>query len=211
VEIVSFETLPSTQKELIRRLKNGISVAPLAVISANQTDGVGSRDNIWSGGDGNLFTSIAIPLLSLPTDLPLASSSIYFAYFMESTLRDIGETVWLKWPNDIYAHNSKIGGVITQKIDDVLVVGIGINLKSSQNGYSSLESDIEAVDLLDIYLDKLEHGIGWKQVFSQYKIKFEQSKAYYTHQNGTKIDMKNAILCDDGSLSIGGRKVYSLR
>ena len=211
MEIVSFKTLPSTQKELIRRLKNGISVAPLAVISANQTDGVGSRDNSWSGGDGNLFTSIAVPLSSLPSDLALASSSIYFAYFMESALRDIGETVWLKWPNDIYTKNSKIGGVITQKIDDILVVGIGINLKNSQNGYSSLDSDIQAVDLLDIYLDKLAHRVDWKQVFSQFKIKFEQSKAYYTHQDGAKIDMKNAILCDDGSLSVDGRKVYSLR
>ena len=211
MEIVSFKTLPSTQKELIRRLKNGISVAPLAVISANQTDGVGSRDNSWSGGEGNLFTSIAIPISTLPTDLALASSSIYFAYFMESALRDIGETVWLKWPNDIYTKNSKIGGVITQKINDILVVGIGINLKNSQNGYSSLDSDIQAVDLLDIYLDKLAHRVDWKQVFSQFKIKFEQSKAYYTHQDGAKIDMKNAILCDDGSLSVDGRKVYSLR
>jgi len=211
LEIKLFETLPSTQKYLIEQLQKNTLEAPIGILALQQDAGVGSRDNEWSGGRGNFFTSIAVKLQDLPKDLSLASASIYFSYIMKQTLVNLGENVWLKWPNDLYMKNEKIGGIITQKVKDTLVCGIGINLKKSQNGYSALQSDISSQFLLDKYLLKLEKFPNWKEIFSEYEIEFEQSREFSVHIENYKKSLVDACLQDDGSLIIEGVRVFSLR
>ena len=117
MEILSFDTLPSTQKYLLEKIEKKALQAPVAVITSQQSFGVGSRDNNWSGGEGNFFASVAVELESLPADLSLSSASIYFSFIMKKTLEDLGENIWLKWPNDFYFNDEKIGGTITKKIN----------------------------------------------------------------------------------------------
>ena len=211
MEIKLFNTLPSTQTYLVDALKKNRVQAPIAVLALEQNAGIGSRDNSWVGGEGNFFASVAIKLKDLPTDLPLASTSIYFSFIMKQVLSDLREDVWLKWPNDFYKNDEKVGGTITKKVNDTLVCGIGINLKKSQNGYSALQSDISPKILLDKYLLALEKFPKWKQVFSEYEVEFELSRRFSVHIENYQKSLGDAQLCDDGSLIIGGKKVYSLR
>jgi len=203
--------LPSTQNYLVKKIEEGSLQAPLAVIAKEQNAGIGSRNNEWRGGEGNFFASIAIQIDELPSDLPLASASIYFSFIMKKTLENMGEKVWLKWPNDFYVNDAKVGGTITKKIQNTLVCGIGINLKKSQNGYSSLQSDISAENLLNKYLESLCKFPKWKQVFSEYEIEFELSRKFSVHIESYEKSLVDAYLCGDGSLLIGGKRVYSLR
>ncbi len=211
MEIVSFDTLASTQKYLLEQLKKQSVKAPLAVIANEQHSGIGSRDNSWSGGEGNFFASIAVDLEDLPKDLPLESASIYFSFIMKQTLEALGEDVWLKWPNDFYLDDEKIGGTITKKIKNTLVCGMGINLKNSQNGYRALECDISARNLLEKYLEKIEKFPEWKQIFRLYEIEFELSRKFSVHIENDKKSLSDATLCEDGSLIIEGKRVFSLR
>ncbi len=181
MEILSFDSLPSTQKYLLEKLEEKILQAPIAIIATKQSSGIGSRDNSWSGGEGNFFVSIAIDLEMLPKDLPLSSASIYFSFIMKKTLEDLGENIWLKWPNDFYFNDEKIGGTITKKINNVLVCGIGINLKNSENGYRALQSDISPEILLEKYLFELQKFPKWKQIFSEYEVEFELSRKFSVH------------------------------
>jgi BirA family biotin operon repressor/biotin-[acetyl-CoA-carboxylase] ligase len=211
LEIKYFERLPSTQLYLIDALQSGNEKAPIAVLAEEQNSGVGSRDNAWSGGEGNFFASLAIKLEDLPTDLPLSSASIYFSFIMKKTLLELGENTWLKWPNDFYKNDDKIGGTITKKVNNTLVCGIGINLNKSQNGYSSLQSDISPQVLLEKYLFTLEKFPKWKQIFSEYAIEFELSRKFSVHIENYQKSLVDASLQPDGSLIIEGNKVYSLR
>ena len=211
LEIQYFDTLPSTQKYLVEKIKNKTLQAPIAVQAFEQSAGIGSRDNDWTGGEGNFFASVAIDLRDLPEDLSLSSASIYFSYIMKQVLLECGENIWLKWPNDFYKNDEKVGGTITQKVNDTLVCGIGINLKKSQNGYSALQSDISPKILLKKYLDALEKFQKWKQIFSEYEIEFELSRKFSVHIENYQTSLGDAQLCNDGSLIIGGKKVYSLR
>jgi len=211
LEILSFKTLPSTQKYLIQQLQEGSLKAPVAVISSEQSSGIGSRDNSWSGGEGNFFASIAIEIDQLPKDLPLGSASIYFSFIMKQTLETLGEDIWLKWPNDFFLNDEKIGGTITKKFKNTVVCGIGINLKKSQNGYRALECDISAQFLLQKYLQKVEKFPTWKQIFREYEIEFELSRKFSVHIENDKKSLSDATLCEDGSLIIGGKRVFSLR
>jgi BirA family biotin operon repressor/biotin-[acetyl-CoA-carboxylase] ligase len=211
LEILCFNTLPSTQEYLLEQLKEGTIQAPTAVISLEQSSGLGSRDNSWSGGEGNFFASIALDLDMLPQDLPLGSASIYFSFIMKQTLEALGKNIWLKWPNDFYLNDDKVGGTITKKVNNTLVCGIGINLKNSQNGYRALQCDISPQELLKNYLLSLEKFPEWKQIFSEYEIEFELSRKFSVHIENDKKSLSDATLCEDGSLIIEGKRVFSLR
>ena len=130
---------------------------------------------------------------------------------MKDVLVELGYDVWLKWPNDFYLKDDKIGGTITQKVDRTLICGIGINLKNSQNGYKALNSDIEAIFLLKLYIDRLMKFPKWKHVFMHYEVEFEHSMRFSVHIDKTPQSLQNALLCEDGSLIIDGKRVFSLR
>ena len=211
MEILYFDSLLSTQNYLIEKIEKRSLQAPIAVIAKEQNAGIGSRNNEWRGGEGNFFVSIAIETEALPSDLPWASASIYFSFIMKKILESMGEKVWLKWPNDFYLDEAKVGGTITKKIENTLICGMGINLKKSQNGYSSLQSDISAENLLDKYLESLCEFPKWKQVFSEYEVEFELSRKFSVHIENYEKSLVDAYLCGDGSLLIEGERVYSLR
>jgi len=184
---------------------------PIAVVTKEQSRGVGSRNNSWEGGEGNLFFSLALSLDTLPTDLPLSSASIYFSFIMKEVLVNYTDDIWLKWPNDLYHNKSKVGGTITKKIDNILVCGMGINLQKNRNSFEALDLEIDAVTLLKEYLSKVEENSSWKQIFSQYRIEFDRNKEFFTHINREYKSLKTATLSEDGSLIIDNKRVYSIR
>ena len=69
----------------------------------------------------------------------------------------------------------------------------------------------EVITLLEKYLFALKNFPNWKQIFSQYQIEFELSRRFSVHIENEKRSLKEAILEEDGSLSINGKKVFSLR
>jgi BirA family transcriptional regulator, biotin operon repressor / biotin---[acetyl-CoA-carboxylase] ligase len=211
LEIYSFEVLPSTQHFLIDQLALGAYRPPVAVLAFEQHQGIGSRDNHWSGGKGNFFASFALLQTSLPADLPLGSASIYFAYVMKKVLKVLGESVWLKWPNDLYRDTGKVGGVITQMRGGVIICGIGINLTATEGGYPSLQSTLQPLGLLKRYVKALAQETSWKDIFREYQIEFEQSRKYTVHVCNQKKSLQDAILCTDGSISIDGERIFGLR
>ncbi|MCD6654678.1 MAG: biotin--[acetyl-CoA-carboxylase] ligase [Sulfurovum sp.] len=211
MEIYSFKSLPSTQKYLLEKIKSGALEAPAAVIALEQNAGVGSRENTWSGGEGNFFASVALFIDALPKDLALSSASIYFSFIMKKVLNDLGEKVWLKWPNDFYLDQDKVGGTITQKVNNILICGIGINLKNNQYGFRALKSDVSAEKLLKLYLEALDKFPQWKHIFSEYQVEFERSREFSAYIENCKKSLAGATLCEDGSLILEGKRVFSLR
>jgi len=93
LEIILLDRVDSTQKYLLRLLKDSKIETPVAVVSKEQTDGIGSRDNTWQSNKGNFFLSFAIDIDLLPNDLPLISSSIYFTYIFNMTLKEYIEYI----------------------------------------------------------------------------------------------------------------------
>ena len=211
MEILCFNELESTQTYLIDEVVKSNVTLPIAVMAKNQTAGIGSRDNTWEGGEGNLFFSVALSLDALPDDLPISSASIYFSYIMKEVLSECVEDVWVKWPNDLYKNKSKIGGTITKKIDNILLCGMGINLQKGSNSFEALNLNVEPMILLKKYLYALENYPSWKHIFSQYRIEFERTKEFFAHVDGEYKSLDKAILSGDGSLIIDNKRVYNIR
>lgn len=205
------ESTDSTQRYTLDALNNGTLQPPFAVVADAQHAGKGSRGNRWTGLEGNLFLSFAVDRDALPSDLKLESSSIYFAFLLKQTLQSFGSDVWLKWPNDFYVEDKKIGGTITTLRQNALVCGIGLNLVSAPEDFSTLDIEISRKQLLESYFERLEIFPEWKEIFRLYAIEFEKSRRFKTHNNQYKFSLENAVLCADGSVEFDGQRIYSQR
>jgi len=206
-----FKHIPSTHKYLIKTIKNSTISAPYAVGADFQSDGVGSRGSRWEGDEGNLYFSFCVKQKHLPKDLKLESISIYFAYLLKEVLCTLGSVVWIKWPNDFYIKNSKIGAVITTRIDDTIIGSIGLNILHAPEQFSTLDIQISPQKLSALFLEKLSKKISWKNVFSKYKIEFQKSLGFTFHLKGKKKPLADAKLLEDGSIEVQNKRVYSLR
>ncbi len=211
MEIIFLKEIDSTHTYLKDYIKLYGYKNPLAVVTTHQTNGIGSRDNSWYGEKENLYFSFVMDKNHLPKDLPFQSASIYFSFLLKELLFKYGSKVWLKWPNDFYIDNKKIGGTITNISNDLFYCGIGINLNLAVDKFGSLDIKIEYKELLYNYFMIVKEQKVWKQIFSKYLIEFERSRLFKTTINNQKISLASALLNDDGSILIDKKKVYSLR
>lgn len=211
MKIIFLNEVTSTHSYLKEYIQlNGFDV-PLCIATTLQTNGIGSRGNTWVGKEGNLFFSFVMQKNKLPEDLPLQSSSIYFSYVLKKVLAYHGSSVWLKWPNDFYIEHKKIGGTITSVNNELIYCGIGLNLFAVEEEYGQLDIKMSPNEILNDYFLKLEKLISWKHIFSEFKIEFQKSRFSESTVNDEKVSLKNAVLNDDGSISLGNTKVFSLR
>ena len=164
MQILYLKKIGSTQNYLKELVRTKEVKLPFAVVSDAQTEGIGSRENRWNSLEGNLFLSFAIELKELPKDLKLESASIYFAYMLKTILKELNSQVWIKWPNDFYIEDKKIGGLITNVVDNILICGLGLNLSTQPEGFEKLDIEVDREDLLKKYFAKIEKKVLWKQV-----------------------------------------------
>jgi BirA family biotin operon repressor/biotin-[acetyl-CoA-carboxylase] ligase len=211
LQILYLKSIDSTQKYLKELIKESKVSAPYAVVANSQTNGIGSRGNLWSGVENNLFLSFAISLKDLPQDLKLESASIYFSYILKETLEEFGSSVWLKWPNDFYIKDKKVGGMITNLIGEVLICGVGVNIAHAPHDFAKLDVMLDRDNLIENYFKNIKKKSLWKQVFSKYKIEFCKNQNFYTHDKDLVISLGDATLESDGSILINGERIYSLR
>jgi BirA family biotin operon repressor/biotin-[acetyl-CoA-carboxylase] ligase len=123
------EVLPeidSSNSELMRRARAG-QHEPTLLVAERQTAGRGRMGRVWQSQPGDSLTfSISLPLaprdwsgLSLAVGLSLA----------ESLHPDVG----LKWPNDLWLQDRKLGGILVEAASlggrSQVVVGVGLNIR----------------------------------------------------------------------------------
>ena len=123
------EILPevdSTNTELMRRARAG-QTEPTLLVAERQTAGRGRMGRVWQSQPGDSLTfSLSLPIapkdwsgLSLAVGLSLAES--------------LHPQVGLKWPNDLWVQERKLGGILVEAASmggrSQVVIGIGINIR----------------------------------------------------------------------------------
>lgn len=123
-----FDEIDSTQRALVAAVQAGRARAGDVFIAEFQSAGRGRGDRtfISEAGDGILLSAVLTPTGQphnrwgwLPLIVGVAASAAIF----DST----GVHTLLKWPNDLMIDEKKVGGIIAERIEDTVVVGIGIN------------------------------------------------------------------------------------
>ena len=128
---IHLDSCESTQKYLIEMIKeNQIDDQQILVSCNTQTAGIGQKQNTWDSYENTLCLSGTIKENDILTLTPLEIGILVCEYFNTN----FDTKLMLKWPNDILNHNGeKVGGVIINKSgNSPLILGIGLNLKSSQ-------------------------------------------------------------------------------
>jgi BirA family biotin operon repressor/biotin-[acetyl-CoA-carboxylase] ligase len=129
-DIRTVEETGSTNEDMKRFVIEGAAEG-FWLRAENQTTGRGRMGRSWEGRNGNLFASTLVRLL--PRD-PLPSTLAFVvAVAVHEVLTDFtGEGLLrLKWPNDVIADDAKLCGMLLERVDDAVVIGIGINVESA--------------------------------------------------------------------------------
>ncbi|TKX30835.1 biotin--[acetyl-CoA-carboxylase] ligase [Campylobacter estrildidarum] len=211
MEIICIESINSTHLFLCEQIRNKKIIKNTALYALEQTQGIGSRENSWQSSKGNLHLSFCLKEKDLPKDLPLASVSIYFAYLIKEILEIQGSKIWLKWPNDLYLDDKKAGGVMSTKISDFIIGGVGLNITFAPKNRALCDIKISIENLVKEFVKKLEKKILWKNIFSKYMLEFEKSRHFSVHYEGKIFSLKDTCLYQDGSILLNNKRVYSLR
>ncbi len=125
--IETYETLPSTQSEARRRLERGEDVAGLVVRAARQTQGRGRRDRHWESAPGGSYQTLVVRDPA-PPSLGRGGAAIAVGVGLAETLAGYGVRAAVKWPNDLYYRERKLGGILTEYLRGHLLVGVGVNV-----------------------------------------------------------------------------------
>ncbi|MFP3913808.1 MAG: biotin--[acetyl-CoA-carboxylase] ligase [Actinomycetota bacterium] len=116
----TFDEVASTQDEARERAAPG---RPAVVVAHRQTGGRGRSGSGWVTAPRAVATSVGMIPAWAPDRLPLLPLVAGVA-----ARRTLGPAVGLKWPNDLVVGASKVGGILVEARDGVVVAGLGLNL-----------------------------------------------------------------------------------
>lgn len=188
--ILTYKELTSTNDLLKQLVANSKPLPEGTVIMAEyQTAGKGQRQNGWhSEAEKNLtFSLLLYPRFLLPQNAFNLVMAVGLGVI--KPLREIlGDEVRLKWPNDIYYRQKKLGGIliensVTGNFIKSAVVGIGININQEsfpahlpnpvsvqqilQKNYAIKEVLLQICASIEIYYLKLKAGKS-KEIKQEY-------------------------------------------
>ncbi len=136
-KILKKKCVSSTNDEAKELLKNDIEYQPVVVWADIQTEGRGHRGSSWYSIDGESLTfSIAHAGMSLPASRQFLIS-IAVSLGIIDFFRSMSLDLLIKWPNDLYFDNRKLGGILIENIvlNNVIsssVIGIGLNVNQEE-------------------------------------------------------------------------------
>lgn len=110
----------------------------VAVTAVHQTAGRGQRGNVWQSQSGkNLLLSILLrPGCALEVSGQFLLSQAV-ALSIHSAMKCYGIETRLKWPNDVYAGDRKLAGILVEldysgAFVEQAIVGIGLNVNQTE-------------------------------------------------------------------------------
>lgn len=140
-----FHNIDSTNKYLRERADNP-DYARSIVLAESQSGGRGRRGKTWVSPFGaNIYMSILWDFERGAEGLEGLSLAVGVA--VRRALLELGlEDVQLKWPNDIYIGQMKLGGILLEMLGDPaghcsVVVGVGINVSMPTTAATAIDQD----------------------------------------------------------------------
>lgn len=209
MRIIHLKTIDSTHLYALRLIEQStLSVNEgVAVVADEQTNGIGRCKRRWVSEKGNLFTSIIIKRPN-DTTVNLGQMSLTAACSVRETILhyispEISSNLKLHWPNDIYYQKKKISGVLLAISNNLLVVSVGINIKSSpsiarpsiclREILQESDTELHQQEVLSILLKNIDswitrlYNIGFSDVRSYWLRNINDINCKVTIKNGNSV------------------------
>jgi BirA family biotin operon repressor/biotin-[acetyl-CoA-carboxylase] ligase len=136
-----------------------------------QTGGRGRQGRAWSSPQGNLYASTLVRLR--PHDPQAATLALVAAVALEEVVSAYlprKGAVAIKWPNDLLLDGAKLSGILLERADDAVVIGMGVNLAHHPTDLERPATSLAAhgatpdpADFLETLADAFERWLGiWR-------------------------------------------------
>lgn len=110
-----------------------------------QTGGKGRQGREWHSPVGNLYASTLVRLR--PGDPPAPTLALVAAVALQEVVSAYlpVHQVMIKWPNDLLVDGAKLAGILLERAQDAVVIGIGVNLFDHPVGLERPATSIRAL------------------------------------------------------------------
>ena len=159
-------SLPSTNTALMERARQG-RTEPVFLVAEQQTQGRGRLGRQWlSDGAGAPPLTFSLGLVLEPQDWSGLSLAVGLA-----VAQSLHPQIGLKWPNDLWLHERKLGGILIETAQYAglryAVIGIGINiaprpaegLRTPPACLQELLPDVDAAQAFGLVAPSVGHAV----------------------------------------------------
>jgi BirA family biotin operon repressor/biotin-[acetyl-CoA-carboxylase] ligase len=143
LQVAVYDTVGSTN-DVLREKKGQAALHGAVVIADQQTQGRGRRGRRWCSPAGaNLYCSVGWRFNTSLEKLSGLSLAVG-AMVAEQIKTHLGVDLQLKWPNDLYYNERKLGGILVEVLGDMaggqsVVIGLGLNVNMPEEEGASIE------------------------------------------------------------------------
>ncbi|MEY5132556.1 MAG: hypothetical protein RLZZ198_560 [Bacteroidota bacterium] len=132
-QVFKLNSVDSTNNYVANLLKDGIIENGAVVMADFQTNGRGQRSNVWHSDPGMNFCA---SFVYLPANLAL-NDLITINWWVSLSVIDLlnkfSVKACIKWPNDIFVEDLKVGGLLIETVNQgtqvkSIIIGVGINV-----------------------------------------------------------------------------------
>lgn len=138
MKITRFRNIESTNSYLQSLLDNGVDIVDNIVVADFQTMGKGQGKNVWQSEAGkNLLFSVALDMSFLQAENQFLLTQMVSVAMIDVLKNYLPEdSLFIKWPNDIYFKDKKIAGILIKNeikgsMMGTSIVGIGLNVNQT--------------------------------------------------------------------------------
>ena len=174
IDVLTFETLDSTNSELMKMARKGAGEG-LCIVASHQTHGRGRHGRSWSSErDAGLYLSLLLrPELEIRH---LTLITLMAGVAVHAALEEIGLKPDIKWVNDVLVDEKKICGILAETAETpgglAVVVGVGINIRSSAFPAEIAGTATSLEDIFGARLDMLPSRDKLLQTLTKYLAHF---------------------------------------
>ena len=118
----------STNADLLALVREGAAEEGFWLRAGQQTAGRGRQGRLWVSPPGNLYASTVVRLR--PGDPAAPTLGFVAAVALDEAVGGLTDRngLSLKWPNDVTVDGAKLSGILLERSNDTIVMGIGVNL-----------------------------------------------------------------------------------
>ena len=119
-DAVCIKETESTNTIAREYISNGVASGTV-ILADTQTAGRGRRGNTFYSPEGGIYMSIIV------RDEEGVPYTVCAASAVCKTLRAFGVDAKIKWVNDVFVGGKKVCGILCERVDGFIIIGIGIN------------------------------------------------------------------------------------
>lgn len=151
INTIKFNSIDSTSIYL----RNNIYAEDTLIIAKKQTKGKGRTGKSFYSPKGGIYFSLS--LHNVDSSLLTLKVAVAINRVLNK-LYNINTSI--KWVNDIFYNNLKLGGILVEQVNDFYIVGIGININNNINKIKDIATSIKINNFdSDLFILSIVHEL----------------------------------------------------